>query len=150
MLTKQIYALLAMGGELRADRTFPHPHHYTAHLAGLTAVELTTEDVIDLTTEDVIDLLATKRIEAPPAREIGDHYRYRVIDPVWVKGQALHGYERGFGRCAQCGVFPLALDTKYVAPRHGHTKAQPTPCIGSGKPMMHVVSREPLPVGIAA
>lgn len=141
MLTKQVFALLALGGELRAVRTFPHPYHYLAILPDFESAEITDDDVIRL--------LAEGRIAAPPASAICDDYAYRIADPVWMRREALHGYKVGFGQCPACKCFPLAVTAQGVAPRHGHSPRTPfseavPACEGSGKPLIRVVSHAPL------
>jgi hypothetical protein len=139
MLTKHVFALLSLGGTLRATRTFPSPYHYVVEAPAFAPVELSEDDVIAL--------LDRHRIAPPPAADVGDSYSYTLADPVWVRDRALDGFVIGFGRCPVCEAFPLAVMEKGVAPRHGHSpKSTPSipPCEGSGKPLVSVVTREPL------
>lgn len=136
MLTKHVFALLSLGGSLRAERIFPSPYHYR--------VRADAFEVVELVEDDVIALLHEKRIAAPPTSQVSDSYAYAVTDPVWFRDRALDGYTTGIGRCPVCDAFPLALTPKGLAPRHGFTKATQIPCEGSGKAPVSVLSRAPL------
>lgn len=124
MLTKHVVALLALGGEIRAWRVFPHPYHYGATLHGLPTEELTVDDVAAL--------VAAKRVTAPHASQFGDSYGYR-LNGEWARAESLMDHPNGFGVCGVCRSFPVKLNSKHEAVRHGFTKLDPTPCSGSGK-----------------